>query len=109
MPQSNEERLKKNICNLEDHTVLSEVKDLSACRKDYIGDSLEYACHFWTKHLLKIPGASSHIEEVQNKINQFFTMCLLYWIKVLVLTRNLDVGVYAINDVEQWYALASTV
>jgi len=100
-------RLKKNICNLEDHAVLSEVKDLSTQKRDYIGDSLEYACRFWTKHLLGIPTTSSHIQEVQKAINTFFTTCLPYWIEVLALTGNLGVGVHAMNDIEQWYALVS--
>ena len=103
------ERLKRNICNLDDHAVLSQVKDLSACRKDNIGDALEYACRFWTKHLLGIPSNSSHVEEVQKAINKFFTTHLLFWIEALALTGNFDVGVYAMNDVDQWYALVSVV
>jgi len=102
-----EQRLKKNICNLDDHAVLSEVKDLSTQQKAHIGDALEYACWFWTKHLLEIPGSSSCVGEVQKAIDTFFTKHLLHWIEVLVLTKNLDVGVYAINDVEQWYTLVS--
>jgi len=101
-----EKRLKKNICNLDDYAVLSEVKDLSA-QKDYIGDALEYACRFWTKHLLEIPSSSPHAEEVLNSIDKFFTVYLLHWIEVLVLTRNLGVGVYAMNDIKQWYSLVS--
>jgi len=100
-------RLKKNICNLDDHAILSEVKDLSARKRDYIGDALEYACRFWTKHLLGIPGTSAHVKEVQKAIDTFFTTCLPYWIEVLALTGNLEVGVYAINEIEQWYALVS--
>jgi len=100
-------KLKKNICNLDDHAVLSEVKDLSARKKDHIGDALEYACRFWTKHLLGIPGTSSHVQEVQEAIDTFFMICLPYWIEVLALTRNLGVGVHAMNDVEQWCALVS--
>ena len=42
------ERLKRNICNMDDYVILSEVKDISTRRKDYIGDALEYACQFWT-------------------------------------------------------------
>jgi len=102
-------RLKKNICKLDNHTVLSEVKDLSACCKEHIGDALKYACCFWTKHLLMIPGSTSCIKEVEEGINQFFTTCLPYWIEVLALTGNLGTGVHAINDVEQWCALVSTV
>jgi len=103
------ERLKKNICKLDDHAVLSEVKDLPALQKEYIGDGLEYACRFWAKHLLKVPSNSSHVEEVQKAIERFFTTHLLYWIEVLALTGNLDVGVHAMNDVEQWCASVSTM
>ena len=103
------ERLKRNICNLDDYAVLSEVKDLPTCQKVYIGDALEYACRFWPKHLLRIPISSPHTEEVQKAVERFFKTHLLYWIEVLALMGNLDAGVYAMNDVEQWYTLVSTV
>jgi hypothetical protein len=64
---------------------------------------------FWTKHLLGVPGDSPCVQEVQKAIDQFFTKHLLHWIEVLVLVGNLDVGVYAINDIEQWYARVSTM
>jgi len=103
------ERLKRNICNLDDYAVLSDVNDLPARQKAHIGDALEYACQFWSKHLLMVPKSSSHVGEVQKAIKEFFTRHLVHWIEVLALTGNLDVGVYAMNDVEQWYALVSTV
>jgi len=103
------QRLKKNICNLDDHSVLSEVKDLSALCKVHIGDALEYSCCFWTKHLLKVPGSISCVKEVEEGINEFFTTCLPYWIEVLALTGNLGAGVHAINDVEKWCTLVSAV
>jgi len=101
-------RLKRNICNLDDHAVLGEAQDLSSCKKGCIGEALEYACQFWTSHLLEIPGSSPCIEKVQEGIDQFFTTHLLYWIEALVLTGNLDTGVYAMNDVRQWYTSVST-
>ena len=101
------ERLKKNICNLDDSIDLSEVKDISAHQKENIGDALKYSCYFWSKHLLGISGDSLHVGKVQRAIDEFFTTSLLYWIEVLVVTRNLGVGVYAMNDVKQWYALVS--
>ena len=103
------EQLKRNICNLDDYAVSSEVKDLSAHRKVHIGDALEYACCFWTKHLLEVPGSSSCVEEVQEAIDNFFTTHLMDWIEVLALTENLGVGVYAMNDVEQWCTLVSVI
>jgi hypothetical protein len=53
-----EKRLKRNICNLDDYAVI-KANDLSIQKKTHIGDALEYACRFWTKHLLKIPNSSS--------------------------------------------------
>ena len=102
-------RLKKNICNLDDHAVLSEVKDLSTRKKTHIGDALEYASQFWTKHLLGIPASSSHVKEVQKAIDKFFSVHFLHWIEVLALTGNLGVGVYAMNDIEKWYNLVSNL
>ena len=103
------ERLKKNICRLDDHAILSEVNDLSGCRKVYIGDTLEYACCFWAKHLVGIPGSGPDIGEVQEAIDKFFTTSLLFWIEVLSLLGKLDIGVYALNDIQQWYKLVSCV
>ena len=100
-------RLKRNICGLDDYAVLSEVHDLSDHQKEHIGDALEYACHFWTKHLLKIPSSSPDIEEVWQAIHEFSTTHLLPWIEVLSLIGKLDVCVYALNDVQQWYTLVS--
>ena len=56
---------------------------------------------------MEIPGSTSHIKEIENAIDEFFTASLLYWIEVLILTGNLGIGLYAMNDVEQWYASVS--
>ena len=103
------EMLRRNICGLDDHAVLTEVSDLSNRQKDHIGGTLEYACCFWTKHLLKIPSTGSNIEEVQEVIDKFFTTCLLFWIEVLSLVGRLDVGVHALNDIQQWYTQVSCI
>ena len=103
------ERLKKNICELDDYTILSEVKDLPVCQKDHIGDALGYACCFWTNHLLGITGDTSQVEEIQKAIDGFFTTCLPFWIEVLSLMGKLNIGVYALNDIQQWYVLVSCI
>ena len=104
-----ENRLRKNICNLDDCAVLSKVEALSTYKEDHIGDALEYACKFWTKHLQEIPNGSPHAENIQKAIDKFFRVHLLHWIEVLAITRNLGFGVCAINDIEQWYNLVSGV
>ena len=101
------ERLKKNICNLHDYAILTEVEDLATYRTAYIGDALEYACCFWTNHLMKTPSSGPHVEEVQQAINRFFTTHLLFWIEVLSIMGILDAGVYALNNIQQWYTSVS--
>ena len=102
-------RLKRNICQLDDHVHLSEVEDLATHRAAYIGDALEYACQFWTNHLARTTGSSHDIQEVDKAIKEFFETSLLFWIEVLSLMGKLDVGVYAINDIEEWYMVVSFI
>jgi hypothetical protein len=101
------ERLKRNICNLDDYASLDKVEDLPARQKEHIGDALEYACRFWAKHLARIPSSGHDVGEVHKGIHEFFTTHLLFWIEVLSLIRNLDVGVHALNDIQQWYISVS--
>jgi len=101
------ERLKRNICRLDDHITLSEVKDLPDRQKLHIGDALEYACLFWTKHLMGIPSSGPGVEEVWEAIDKFFSTCVLRWIEALILMGKLDIGVHALDDIQKWYTLVS--
>ena len=101
-------RLKRNICHLDNYTTLSEVRDISAHQKENIGDTLEYACQFWARHLVGISSSGPNVGEVHKAIDEFFTTHLLFWIEVLVMIGRLDVGVHALNDIQQWYALVSS-
>ena len=100
-------RLKKNICNLRDYAVLSEVQNLSARREACIGSSLVYACRFWTRHLASVPGDGPHAKRIQEGIDEFFAKRLLCWIEVLSIAGHLGVAVYAINEIRQWYISVS--
>ena len=102
-------RLRRNICKMNDNAVLSKVDDLASLQEKHIGDALEYACCFWTKHLLGVSNSGPDIEEVQEAIDKFFTTCLLFWIEALSLVKKLDIGVHALNDIQQWYTLVSCV
>lgn len=102
-----QERLKRNICKLDGCPVLSEVKDLPTRREACIGSALEYACRFWTKHLMEIPGDCPLADRILRTIDQFFTTQLLFWIEVLSLTGNLSLGIYALHDIDQWYTSVS--
>ena len=102
-------QLKRNICNLEDYSILREVKDLNIHRKTYIGSSLEYVCQFWTKHLASTPGNGPYTKQVQEEIDNFFTRHVLHWIEVLSILGHLGAAVYAINDIRQWYTSVSYI
>ena len=95
-------KLRRNILKLDDHTILSKVKDLPTRRESEIGEALEYACCFWASHLVMIPGESPGVKEVLKAIDEFFTTSVLLWIEVLSLTENLDVGVRVLDDVRKW-------
>ena len=101
------EKLQRNICNLDDNPVLNSVDDLIAHRKEHIRDALEYACKFWTKHLVMSPSSGPDAEEVEKAIDKFFTTHLLFWIEVLIIMENLDISVHSINDIQEWYSLVS--
>ena len=102
-----EERLKGRVYDLDGYANLSDTNDLSACRKEYIGEALGYACQFWTRHLVKSPSSGPDAEKVQKAIDKFFTTHLLFWIEVLIIMGNLDASVYSINNIQQWYTLVS--
>ena len=101
--------MKRNICQLDDHVLLSEVEDLPGQRAAYIGDALKYACCFWANHLVRSASSGHGVEEVHKAINEFFTTCFLFWIEVLSLLENLDIGVHALNDIQQWYTEVSCI
>ena len=102
-------RLKRNICKLDDHTVLSKIEDLPTFRTTHIDKTLEYACQFWTNHLTKIPGDGGGGEDVQKAIEDFFTTSFLFWVEVLILTGNLEISLHALHNIEQWYTLVSYI
>ena len=100
-------RLKKNICDLDDYAVLTEVDDLSVRRETCIGSSLEYACRFWARHLASVPGDGTNIERVRGAIDEFFGKRLLCWVEVLSIVGHLGLAMHVINNVRQWYVSVS--
>ena len=78
--------LKRNICNVDDDTVLnSEIPDLGSRLRDCVSPALLYACQHWGDHLSQ----SDDNEELQKKlierVSEFASTKLLYWIEVLSL------------------------
>ena len=103
------EGLRRNICQLDESVILSDIRDLPILRAAYIGDTLEYACRFWTSHLAKVSDISGDIAEIYKAIDGFFTTDFLFWVEILVLMEHPEIGIHAIDNIEQWYLLVSFI
>ena len=54
-----------------------------------------------------VPSNSHNIKEIHMAIDEFFTTCLLFWVEALAIMGSLDVSIYAVNNVQQWYISVS--
>ena len=70
--------LKRNMCELPDGVINSEVTDLKKKTKEHIGEALEYACRSWYKHLVgTIPA------RVVPVLHEFLEEKFIFWLEVL--------------------------
>src|ERR1700749_4597226 len=72
-----------NICKLEDSRLANaKVEDLEARIKEYIPDSLQYSCRYWSDHLCITPNDGNH--PVMEILKEFFEgVYPIFWIEVL--------------------------
>ena len=72
------QELERNMCDLPDGVVNSEVIDLRERTNENIGQALEYACRSWYKHLVgAIPARVTPI------LRRFLEEKFLFWLEVL--------------------------
>jgi len=72
-------KLEKNMCQLPETVVNSEVDDLLDRRDKYIGHDLQYACQSWHKHFVN----ATHIPEIISALAHFLEKKFLFWLEVL--------------------------
>ena len=84
--------LERNMCELPDGVINSEVIDLKERTEERIGRALEYACRSWYKHLVGTMPA--HIAPV---LHEFLEKKFLFWLEVLSV---LGVAREAVNALE---------
>ncbi|QRW23157.1 peptidase C14 [Rhizoctonia solani] len=90
---------KFNICDLPSSYLLdAEVNGLHRRVAQSISLGLMYACRYWSAHL--------SLGEYQNGlvelVHGFFSSCLLLWIEIINLTKNMRSGTAIIQDAEKW-------
>jgi hypothetical protein len=94
------QRLEKNMCNLPDAVMNSEVDDLQERTKQYIDHSLQYACTSWHKHLVDAP--PTHKDKITSVLHQFLERKFLFWLEVLSVLGMAREAVDALEKVVKW-------
>ena len=72
--------LERNMCELPDGVINSEVPDLKEKIKEHIGEALEYACRSWHKHLVPIGTIPHHVAPI---LREFLEKKFLFWLEAL--------------------------
>ena len=89
--------LKQNMCRLPDGVANLEVSDLKDSTEQYIGNSLEYACRSWYKHLVDKPPART-----LEILHQLLTEKFLFWLEVLSILGAVREAVDALQAIMTW-------
>ncbi|KII95974.1 hypothetical protein PLICRDRAFT_151028 [Plicaturopsis crispa FD-325 SS-3] len=85
--------LHQNLCNLDGRPLLHDITN----RMD-VPDALQYACVYWTRHLVAGAITPENVDYVQAAIESFFKTHLLHWIECLSLIGQLDTAVASIAN-----------
>ncbi|KAG9124141.1 hypothetical protein FRC07_012685 [Ceratobasidium sp. 392] len=97
--------LRFNICGLETSYALNcDVPELDERIRSAIGKHIEYGCLYWSSHLDQ---GQTGLEPVLRKF--LFGRTLLYWIEVLSLLGNVNVGLSSLLSVSSFTSEHFTV
>lgn len=93
------EQLKRNICAVEDPSLLnSEVEDLDGRCKRYISAELRYACLYWSTHL---ENTEYVIEKLVSRLKTFTSQMLLQWLELLSLIEQVQSALIGLPKVTE--------
>ncbi|KAB5589206.1 hypothetical protein CTheo_7349 [Ceratobasidium theobromae] len=91
--------LRFNICNLESSFIPdAQVVDLKSRIDKAISPILFYACQYWGDHLQ----SATNSPELDAMLEAFLSIRLLFWMEVLNLKRELNVGTRVLVKVKLW-------
>jgi hypothetical protein len=80
------QHLKRNICGINDDIVLnSEIPNLKSRLRDCVPPALLYACQYWGDHLSQSANNTELQNQLVERMSEFASTKLLYWIEVLSL------------------------
>jgi len=91
--------LRFNICKLEtSHVVHDDIRDLKKRVDDNISVHLQYACRFWTDHIVEC----NFDIQIAQEVEQFMTNEFLYWLEVMSLVRKVNRVTQGLRSVIAW-------
>jgi hypothetical protein len=92
--------LKRNMCSLPDYILNSEVKDLQE-KVDGSGirGALEYACRWWSKHLVFTRGCGT---DIIPTLSHFLEHKFLFWLEVMSILGAVGDAARALIATKEW-------
>jgi hypothetical protein len=91
-----------NICHIEDMSLLnSELPELPSRVKQYVPETLQYACRYWVEHLLNISPEHA-VKGTMVSLRDFLFKHLLHWIELSSLLGQLDAALASLKSLEEW-------
>jgi hypothetical protein len=94
-----------NMCNLPSSYLFdSEVNGLDQLIRTNIVDvvALEYACRYWTSHLIQVPINSKDLQFLRDKLLEFSQEKILYWFEVMNLLGAKADCYAGVNAIMAW-------
>ncbi|KAJ7767234.1 WD40-repeat-containing domain protein [Mycena metata] len=96
-------QLKRNICSIDESIVLnSEIPDLESRLRECVSPALLYACQHWSDHLSQSTKDTELQEELAEKMSEFASTKLLYWVEVLSLEGKFPLCISNLIAVFPW-------
>jgi hypothetical protein len=97
------EQLRFNICDLKSSFVFDKDIPYLEDRVDKcISPVLLYACCYWSEHL-RLANAS---EELHDKLADFVSLRLLFWMEVLNLSKSMSTGTSMLLQAQTWLSVS---
>ncbi|KAJ7511516.1 WD40-repeat-containing domain protein [Mycena galericulata] len=96
--------LKRNICSIDKNIVLnSEIPDLETRLRDCVSPALLYACQHWGDHLSQSAKNAELQDELEERMSEFASTKLLYWVEVLSLEGRFPVCISNLLAAFPWF------
>ena len=94
-------KLERNPCSLPPFTMNHGVPNLQQLLKHKLGGGLQYACHYWTRHLAFSPSSGNFVAKATAAANNVLK-CAPVWVEVMSLENCLEEVIHSMYDLLNW-------